>query len=83
MDTTVEVTLPVDANAAKVLNSPARREAAGRYLSELLRGGRIRNVLAGRIAEASARAEQAALWMRTPMRSLRHGATSVKLECRL
>jgi hypothetical protein len=52
MDTTVEVTLPVDANAAKVLNSPARREAAGRYLSGLLTGGRIRDVLAEAIAEA-------------------------------
>ena len=39
MDTTVEVTLPVDAEAAKALNSPARREAAGRYLSGLLTGG--------------------------------------------
>jgi hypothetical protein len=52
MDTTVEVTLPVDAEAAKALNSPARREAAGRYLSGLLTGGRVRDVLAEAIAEA-------------------------------
>ena len=52
MDTTVEVTLPVDAEAAKVLNSPARREAAGRYLSGLLTSGRVRDVLAEVIAEA-------------------------------
>jgi len=42
MDTTVEVVLPVDAEAAKALNSRARREAAGRYLSGLLKGGRVR-----------------------------------------
>ncbi len=52
MDTTVEVTLPVDAEAAKALNSPARREAAGRYLSGLLTGGRVHDVLAEAIAEA-------------------------------
>lgn len=52
MDTTVEVTLPVDAEAAKALNSPARREAAGRYLSSLLTGGRARDVLAEAIADA-------------------------------
>jgi hypothetical protein len=52
MDTTVEVTLPVDAEAAKALNSPARREAAGRYLSGLLTGGRVHVVLAEAIAEA-------------------------------
>jgi hypothetical protein len=44
MDMTVEVTLPMDAEAAKALNSPARREAAGRYLSALLTGERVRDV---------------------------------------
>jgi len=52
MDTTVEVTLPVDAEAAKALDSPARREAAGRYLSSLLKSGRVRDVLAEAIADA-------------------------------
>ncbi|MBN9510102.1 MAG: hypothetical protein J0I21_13440 [Alphaproteobacteria bacterium] len=52
MDTTVEIALPVDAEAAKVLDSPARREAAGRYLSGVLMGGRIGEVLAEAIAEA-------------------------------
>jgi hypothetical protein len=52
MDTTVEVTLPLDAEAAKALDSPARREAAGRYLSGLLTGGRVRDVLSEAIAEA-------------------------------
>lgn len=52
MDKTVEVTIPVDAEAAKILESPARREAVGRYLSELLKGGRVCDVLAEAIAEA-------------------------------
>jgi len=52
MDSTVEVALPVDAEAAKALNSPARREAAGRYLSSLLTGGRIRDVLLEAITDA-------------------------------
>jgi ethanolamine utilization microcompartment shell protein EutL len=52
MDMTVEVTLPMDAEAAKALNSPARREAAGRYLSALLTGERVRDVLAAAIADA-------------------------------
>jgi hypothetical protein len=61
MDTTVEVTLPVDAEAAKALNSPARREAAGRYLSSLLTGGRIRDVLAEAIAGAKREARASGL----------------------
>jgi hypothetical protein len=61
MDTTVEVTLPVDAEAAKALNSPARREAAGRYLSGLLTGGRVRDVLAEAIAEAKREARASGL----------------------
>ena len=52
MDNTVDVMIPVDAEAAKALESPARREAVGRYLSILLGGGRARDVLAEAIAEA-------------------------------
>jgi hypothetical protein len=52
MDNTVDVVIPIDAEAAKVLDSPARREAVGRYLSSLLKGGRVRDVLAEAIAEA-------------------------------
>jgi hypothetical protein len=52
MGSTVNVTLPVDEEAAKALDSPARREAAGRYLSSLLTGGRAREVLAEAIADA-------------------------------
>jgi hypothetical protein len=52
MDNTVDVMIPVDAEAAKALKSLARREAVGRYLSSLLQGGRARDVLAEAIAEA-------------------------------
>ena len=52
MEKMVDVTIPVDAEAAKVLESAARREAVGRYLSELLKGGGVREILAEAIAEA-------------------------------
>lgn len=52
MGKTVDVTIPVDAEAAQALESPARRAAVGRYLSELLKGGRVRDGLATAIAEA-------------------------------
>jgi hypothetical protein len=52
MENTVDVAIPVDVEAAKALESPARREAAGRYLSSLLKGGRARDVLAEAITEA-------------------------------
>ena len=52
MDNTVDVIIPIDVDAARALESPARREAAGRYLSGLLEAGRVRDVLAEAIAEA-------------------------------
>lgn len=52
MDTTVDVTIPLDVEAARALDNPARREAAGRYLSGLLKEGRVRDILAEAIAEA-------------------------------
>ena len=58
MDNTVEVTIPVDVEAAKALESPARREAVGRYLSGLLKGGRLRDVPAEAIAEAKCEARE-------------------------
>jgi hypothetical protein len=51
-DNTVEVTIPVDAEVAKAFDSPARREAAGRYLSSLLKDGRVSDALAEAIADA-------------------------------
>jgi hypothetical protein len=56
MSSTVDVTIPVDAEAAQALKSPARREAAGRYLSGLLKGGRVRELLEEAIAEAKGEA---------------------------
>lgn len=44
MSKTVDVTIPIDAEAAKVLENPARRAAVGRYLSALLKGGRVRDI---------------------------------------
>lgn len=52
MGNTVEVTIPVDADAAQALKSPARRAAAGRYLSGLLKSGRARDHLAEAIGKA-------------------------------
>lgn len=52
MPNTVEVAIPLDQEAAQALKNPARREAAGRYLSSLLTGGRARDILAEAIAEA-------------------------------
>ncbi len=57
MDAMVEVTLPLDAEAAKVLESPVRREPARRHLSGLLTGGRVHNILAEAIAEAKREAQ--------------------------
>ena len=56
MDSTVDVIIPVDAEVARALESPARREAAGRYLSGLLRGGRVRDVLAEAVTDAETEA---------------------------
>jgi hypothetical protein len=61
MEKTVDVTIPMDAEAARTLESPARREALGRYLSKLLKGGRIRDVLAEAIADAKCEARATGL----------------------
>jgi hypothetical protein len=60
MDNTVDVIIPVDPEVARALESPARREAAGRYLSGLLKGGRARDILAEAIADAKRDAAPAA-----------------------
>ena len=56
MENTVDVTIPIAAEVASALEAPARREAAGRYLSSLLRGGRLRDILAEAIADAKQQA---------------------------
>lgn len=70
MDNTVEVTIPVDAETAQALKSPARREAVGRYLSSLLKGGRAHDVLAEAIAEAKREARE-------------HGLTDEQIDAEL
>ncbi|HEX5461076.1 MAG TPA: hypothetical protein VFX20_14015 [Steroidobacteraceae bacterium] len=52
MGTTIDVTIPVDSDAARALENPARRAAAGRYLSGLIKGGRARDLIEEAIAEA-------------------------------
>jgi len=61
MSKTVDVAIPLDAEAARVLESPTRREAVGRYLSELLKSGRVRYVLAEAIADAKREARASGL----------------------
>jgi hypothetical protein len=52
MDNQVELTIPVESDVAKALQSPVRRAAAGRVLSGLLKEGHLRDVLAEAIADA-------------------------------
>ncbi len=61
MNDTVDVTIPIDAEAAPVLGDRARREAVGRYLSGLLKEGRIRDILAEAIAAAKREARAGGL----------------------
>lgn len=51
MDDMVSIPIPVDAETARLLESPARREAAGKYLSSLIKTGRISDLLAEAIAD--------------------------------
>ncbi len=52
MDTTVDVTIQVDTKTARALENPARREAAARYLSFMMRDGHVAEVLAEAITNA-------------------------------
>jgi hypothetical protein len=61
MDNKVDVVVPLDIEAARVLESPGRREAVGRYLSDLLKSRRVRDALAEAIAEAKPEACRAGL----------------------
>jgi len=61
MDSTVDVTIPVDVETAKALESPVRRKALGRYLSELLKGGRARDLLGEAIADTKREARASGL----------------------
>lgn len=55
MDDAVEVAILVDAEAAKVLASPALRAAVGRHLSKLLKAPAPAMLLRGRSPRPSAR----------------------------
>ena len=52
MDDRVDVAIPVEPEVARVLENPVRREAAGRVLNSLPKGGRLREVLADATAGA-------------------------------
>ena len=52
MDDRVDVTIPFEPEIARALENPVRREAAGRVLSGLLKGGHLRDVLGDVIAAA-------------------------------
>jgi hypothetical protein len=52
MNDRVDVTIPVEPEVAKALENPVRREAAGRVLSGLLKGGHLRDTLAEAIVDA-------------------------------
>ncbi len=52
MDNHIDVTIPFESEIARALESPVRREAAGRVLSGLLKVGHLRDVLGDVIAAA-------------------------------
>ena len=52
MNEIVKVEQPIDADAAMAIETPARRAAAGRYLSSLLTGEGIPHALAETIVDA-------------------------------
>jgi len=61
MGSTIEVTIPVESEAVRALERPARREAVGRYLSALLKDGRLAKVLSEAIADAKREARASGL----------------------
>jgi hypothetical protein len=61
MSNTVDVTIPIESEAAKALENPARREAVGRYLGSLLKDERVTEILAAAIADAKREARASGL----------------------
>jgi hypothetical protein len=51
MSNTVNISIPLAPNAAKALSSGARRQAAGRVLSDLLAGKRAGDLLADALTD--------------------------------
>lgn len=52
MDDHVDVIIPFEPEIARALDNPVRRQAVGRVLSGLLKGGHLRDVLGEVIAAA-------------------------------
>ena len=61
MNDMVDVTIPVDPGAAKALDSPLRRQAAGRVLSDLLSGRHVSELVAEAIAGLKQEARESGL----------------------
>ena len=61
MGRTIEVAIPVESEVAKALETPARLEAVGRYLSALLKDGPLANVLSEAIADVRREARASGL----------------------
>ena len=61
MDGRIDVAIPVEPDVARALEDPARREAAGRVLDGLLKGGAVREVLAEAIDAAKREARASGL----------------------
>ena len=57
LDGTIEVSVPVSQDTARLLTDPARRQAAGRYLDLMLRGGDNAVMLADAIWETKREAQ--------------------------
>jgi hypothetical protein len=61
MDGMVTIEIPVSTEAAAALADADRRAALGRYVSRMLCGAGVRDLLAEAIAEAKAEAREAGL----------------------
>ena len=61
MSTTVDVTIPVEAEVAAAFADPVRRAAIGRLVSRVLRPGSGRDLLADAIADMKTQARMAGL----------------------
>lgn len=57
MNHTIDVPIPLEPDVARALEIPGRREAAGRVLSGLLKGGRVREARANGLTDEDIDAE--------------------------
>jgi hypothetical protein len=70
MNNVVRIEIPVSETAAKILGTPERREAVGRYVSNMLDGGKAATLLAEAIAGAKTEARASGLTSDTPLRGV-------------